>query len=296
MKKTFHYLRLIRPANIITSVADVLAGIAIAGFNITQSLHSNEWLSVVLLCFSTACLYAGGIVFNDVFDAELDKVERPERPIPSGIISKQQATLLGSILLVTGILMAAVVHVTAGLIALVIAAAALLYDQFSKHHTILGPLNMGLCRGYNLLLGISISLSALTQWYLLAIIPILYIFSITLISQGEVHGGGKVKLLAAAFLYGIVASSILALAVLNERLWQTLLLLVPFLFMIFKPLVKAIREPIGRNIGKSVKAGVISLILMDAAWAASFNSLLAALIIACLFPVSIWLGKRFAVT
>lgn len=203
---------------------------------------------------------------------------------------------MGSILLLAGITLAAMVHQVAGIIALLIAALALLYDKFSKHHAFLGPLNMGLCRGFNLLLGISISMAALEQWYLLGIIPVLYIFSITLISQGEVHGGGKMKLMTAALLYSFVAASIIVLSIINRQVWQTVLLVVPFLIMIFKPLIKAIREPVGKNIGKAVKAGVISLICMDAAWAACFHSLYAGLFIACLLPVSIWLGKRFAVT
>jgi len=90
-----------RPANVVTSVADILAGIAISG--ILTAGFVVPWLSVFYLCASTACLYAGGIVFNDVFDAELDKIERPERAIPSGIISLQNATLLGSLLLLAAI-------------------------------------------------------------------------------------------------------------------------------------------------------------------------------------------------
>ncbi|MFD2143929.1 hypothetical protein [Mucilaginibacter antarcticus] len=52
----------------------------------------------------------------------------------------------------------------------------------------------------------------------------------------------------------------------------------------------------GPNIGKAVKAGVISLILMDAAWAAAFGSMWAGMFIACLLPLSMWFAKAFAVT
>jgi 4-hydroxybenzoate polyprenyltransferase len=280
----------------VTSVADVLAGIAIAGFFALPNLHSADWLSVFFLCLSTACLYGGGIVFNDVFDAALDKVERPERPIPSGLVGLQQATVLGSVLLIAGVVLAMGVNQTAGVLAFLIAVLALLYDKYLKHYTFLGPLNMGLCRGLNLLLGISIFSSALENWYLLAILPVLYIFSITLISQGEVHGGGKTKLYTAALLYTLVAGSIVAISITNKQVLQTILLVIPFLVMIFTPLINAIRQPTGKNIGGAVKAGVISLILMDAAWAACFFSIYAALFIACLLPVSIFLGKRFAVT
>lgn len=285
---------MMRPANIVTSVADILAGIAISG--VLSNGFSIPWLSIVFLAASTACLYGGGIVFNDVFDADLDKIERPERAIPSGLISLQHAAILGSLLLLAGIALAALNSLTSGLLALLVAVFALLYNKFGKHHSFFGPLNMGLCRGFNLLLGLSIVPEMLCSHYYLAIIPVVYIFSITMTSRGEVNGGHAKNLYLAAFLYAIVICAIAYFAFVNDRLLWSLLFLVPFTFMIFMPLLKAIKEPIGKNIGGAVKAGVISLILMDAAWAVTFDALILAFIIAALLPLSIWLSKLFAVT
>lgn len=293
MRKLIIYLRLIRPANVVTSVADVLAGITISGFFLSQT---DEYLSVLLLCIATIGLYAGGIVFNDIFDAELDKVERPERAIPSGAIRIKEAFTLGIILLALGITAAFTYSLISGIIAFMIASLALIYDKFGKHHTFLGPLNMGMCRGLNLLLGISILTESLNQWYFLGIIPLIYIFSITMISQGEVHGSDRNKLYTAAFLYFIVISFILYLSWTQNQFIISLLFMALFAWMIFKPLIKAIQDPIGKNIGMAVKAGVISLILMDAAWAAAFGSVYMAVFIITLLPVSLWLAKQFAVT
>ena len=286
---------MMRPANVVTSVADVLAGAAIAGA-FSARIFSDHLLAVVMLCFSTACLYGGGIVFNDVFDAELDKIERPERAIPSGRISLMQAAVFGSALLLAGIIAAGLVSPVSASLAAGISFFALLYNKISKHYSFFGPLNMGICRGLNLLLGISIITAALTQWYFLAIVPVVYIFSITMISRGEVHGGGRQNLYIAALLYGIVTANILYFSYRNHKLLLSVIILIPFLWMIFKPLLKAIQNPIGKNIGGAVKAGVISLILMDAAWAVTFSTIYAALALACLLPISIWLAKFFAVT
>ncbi len=282
-----------RPANIVTSVADVLAGIAISGYFLEAG---KEILPVFLLCLSTIGLYGGGIVFNDVFDAELDKIERPERAIPSGAVSIMEATVLGIILLVIGLLAAFAFSVWSGLIAFLILVFALVYNKFGKHHTFLGPLNMGLCRGLNLLLGISILSLSVHSLYFLGLIPLIYIFSITMISQGEVHGSNRNKLYAGGFLYLIVIGSILYSAYLQQHLLYAIFFLIAFAWMIFKPLFAAIQDPIGKNIGMAVKAGVISLILMDAAWASAYGQVYFALIIAMLLPISLWLAKRFAVT
>src|SRR5688572_29941559 len=104
------YLRLMRPANIVTAISDILAGTAIAGYSTNNDFGALQVVPVLLLVLTTIGLYGGGVVFNDVFDADLDKVERPERPIPSGLIAKNKAALLGSLLLLMAIIAAFFVH------------------------------------------------------------------------------------------------------------------------------------------------------------------------------------------
>jgi 4-hydroxybenzoate polyprenyltransferase len=61
-------------------------------------------------------------------------------------------------------------------------------------------------------------------------------------------------------------------------------------------LTKAISNPIGPNIGKAVKAGVLALIVMDAAWVSISGNFVIALFVLILLPISIKLAKVFAVT
>src|SRR5436853_152067 len=91
---------------------------------------------------------------------------------------------------------------------------------------------------------------------------------------GEVHGGNKNLLYAASFLYILVISFIFYFAITNKvTIIFTVIFLLAFAWIIFNPLLKAIKQPIGKNIGKAVKAGVIGLILMNASWASAFNAL-----------------------
>lgn len=289
-----------RPANIVTAVADVLAGMVLSGYFVLHTATHDPLTPVVFLILSTIGLYGGGVVLNDVFDAELDKTERPERPIPSGLVSKKSAALLGTLLLLAGILFASLAHdnwfSVSGFLATLIALAAVVYDKWGKHQTFLGPVNMGLCRGLNLLLGMSIQPWVVGIYWFLGLVPVVYIAAITMISRGEVHGGKKTTLYAAAALYALVVCSILIFSVFKQTLWYTLPFLVLFGLMIFYPLLKAIRQPAGPRIGKAVKAGVLSLIIMNASWAASVGSLGFAISILLLLPLSIWLARLFAVT
>ncbi|GAA4457695.1 UbiA family prenyltransferase [Nibrella saemangeumensis] len=286
-------LRLTRPANLITAVADVLAGMAIAGFLTAPDATFGPML---WLCLATIGLYGGGVVMNDVFDADLDAVERPERPIPSGVVSKSTAAGWGVLLLLIGIAAAFLVNAIAGVLAIAIAIAAVVYDRYGKHHPVLGPLNMGLCRGLNLLLGVSVIPAQVQPYAWVGIIPIVYIAAITMISRGEVHGGNSGILRLAGLLYGLVIASIAAIAQQQQQLGTAFPFLLIFGYFIFPPLWRAVREPVGRNIGMAVKAGVLSLIVMNAAWVAAFASFPLALLVACLLPLSRLLAKAFAVT
>jgi hypothetical protein len=298
VKKLTGYLRLMRPANIVTAVADILAGIAIAG---TLYFSQFDIAAIILLCLSTAFLYGGGVVMNDVFDAELDKVERPERPIPSGLIKESSAATFGILLLLFGIVCAAISNLhhqfpASVIIAAFIAIAAVVYDKWMKHHSFFGPLTMGICRGLNLLLGISIYVPAVNFYWAFALVPVIYIFAITMISRDEVHGGKKKTLFRALDLYMIVIFFIGATSVRSETFLQALPFIILFGVMILIPLYKAIKNPIGPNIGKAVKSGVISLIIMDAAWAAAFGDIKLAFIILTLLPISMLLARLFTVT
>ncbi|RAU81811.1 UbiA-like protein EboC [Pontibacter arcticus] len=296
------YLRLMRPANIVTAIADIMLGYAASGALLyfldgSQTLAVSGLTPLFWLILATVGLYGGGVVFNDVFDAELDSVERPERPIPSGQVSLTAAALLGGALLVAGILAAWQVSDLSAAIAVAVALCALLYDWKGKHHNLLGPVNMGTCRGLNLLLGVSAVPEAVEQFWYLAFIPIVYISAITMISRGEVHGGNRKALQGAIVMYALVIGAILCLAILPEfELLYSVPFLLLFSYLIFPPLFKALSAKEPKLIMKAVKAGILALIVMDASIAAGFAGWPYGLVVLLLLPVSIFTAKSFAVT
>ncbi|SHM38692.1 4-hydroxybenzoate polyprenyltransferase [Cyclobacterium lianum] len=293
------HIRLTRPANIVTAIADILAGAAIAGglYFTAGSGESVDWIKIGWLVLSTIGLYGGGVAFNDVFDAGLDKVERPERPIPSGKASVLSAAVMGSLLLFAGVLAAWQVSLHAAGLAFAVAVLALLYDAWGKHQSFVGPVNMGLCRAGNLLLGMSLVQDAWREWWFVAIIPLLYVSAITMVSRGEVHGKNKKALQGGAAIYSGIILFIFAVAYAhNEQWWESLPFLVLLAVFIFPPLLKAIKHQEPALIGKSVKAAVLALIIVNATLAAAFAGWLVALSVLILLPISLQLARAFAVT
>lgn len=289
------YLQLMRPANIVTSWADILAGFAISGFVALQAGTAAETLLWLLL--ATTGLYGGGVVFNDVFDAALDAQERPERPIPSGKASRQGATILASVLLAIAVVAAAQVSWLSAILATCIAIAAVVYDSLGKHQPIIGALNMGLCRGGNLLLGMSATPAMVGEYWYLALIPIIYIAAITSLSQGEVHGAkgnspAIALLLIIAVIVGLFGLELLP----NYHILKALPAIALFAGYLLPSVIQAVRQPTPEQLRNAVRSGVLSLVILDATIATGFAGLPYGLLILCLLSISIALAQIFAVT
>ncbi|MEM9259407.1 MAG: UbiA-like protein EboC [Bacteroidota bacterium] len=288
------FLRLMRPANIVTALADILAGGAVAG---AWALGASFDNGLFWLLLSTVGLYGGGVVFNDVFDVALDREDRPERPLPSGQISLATAILGGGLLLWMGIVAAGFVSGVSALIALVVALLALGYDKYGKHHQVFGPLMMGGCRGGNLLLGMSIVVPTLTEYWYLAIIPVLFIADITLTSQGEVSGQNRPALRLALALDALVAAILILVSFFAP---YGLFAAIPFILLWWWMNTAAKWKAIHNNqpalIMKAVKMGVLSLIPLNAALVAGFASWPSAIIVLSLLPLSLGLARLFSVT
>lgn len=251
---------------------------------------------LILLVGSTVFLYAGGIAFNDVFDLEIDRSERPERPIPSGQISQSRAIGYAALLLFIGVILAFWNNGFSGLLALAIVGLSLVYNKWSKHHGFGGPLNMGVLRGLNLLLGMSIIPDVVQENYLVACIPLLYIFAITMVSRGEVHGSSSRPLIIALGLFIVVDAAILSYGFRYDRMWLPMVFALIHLLFVLPPLFKAIKDPIPSHIRLTVKHGVLGVILVDALWVSMTGFWYLAFVLLLLLPISQKLGRYFSVT
>lgn len=295
--KIYYLFALLRPANIITAISDILAGVAISGILIHQYMDYPLLLHVLLLVISTSGLYGGGIVFNDVFDLESDMISRPERILPRHLVSKKEAIILGISMFAIGIISAFSVSLLSGFLALSICILALFYNTVSKYYFFAGSLNMGLCRGFNLLLGISIINNAVWSNGLIAVISTLFITGVTFISKKENQGNNKSVILSTflldfllIFLYTFIGN-LIGLKILN-----LLPLLFCWLAVNFLAKLSAIHFNQPDYIKIAVKTGVLSLILLNASYIAGSTDLLHALPVLILLPLSTTLSKKFAVT
>jgi len=110
------FLSIIRPANsVVAGLAAIVAYLIATGTLV---------FSVILLMIVVMLVTAAGNVINDYYDAEIDKINRPERPIPSGAVSRDAALAYAVVLFVLGIV--ASIATTPLCLAIAVANSALL--------------------------------------------------------------------------------------------------------------------------------------------------------------------------
>lgn len=93
------------------------------------------------------------LVSNDYFDIETDKINAPQRPIPSGLVSPAQALALAIFLLLAGLLLSLKISLDALLFSIGLTIIGLLYNRKFKKHGLLGNLMVSFSVGMTFIFG-----------------------------------------------------------------------------------------------------------------------------------------------
>lgn len=201
MNRVHDYLELVRAPAVLTVLGDTLAGSAAAG----HPLLGRR----LLLPAASGCLYAAGMALNDYADREIDAVERPERPIPSGRVTPKVALSTAAWLTAAGLGLSAVGGGGRSLIlGLPLAASIWVYDLAAKRNAAAGALTMGICRGLDVLMGAGTGgvRAALPA----AAVMGGHTVAVTALSRGEVNGTSKATASGSTAVTALVSGVVLA--------------------------------------------------------------------------------------
>jgi 4-hydroxybenzoate polyprenyltransferase len=160
------YLLLIRLPNLFTAPANVLSGYFAVSFTLNSTvsvgdhvdpLAASHILQLCLLILSSVLLYISGTVMNDYFDLKTDLKERPERPLPSGMVSTRKALLIALVCMVSGNVLAFCADTVSLLVSVLLSIVIFGYNFKLKNTTssLVGPITMGVARAVNAVLGAS---------------------------------------------------------------------------------------------------------------------------------------------
>ncbi|MFB6088337.1 MAG: UbiA family prenyltransferase, partial [Candidatus Aenigmatarchaeota archaeon] len=139
------YLKIIRPLNCLMTFVAVFVGVLVSGFSSFQP--------VILAGISAFFICGGGMVINDYIDRELDKMDKPERSIPSGKISPNCALIYSIILFVLGGLISWFVNYQVFLVGIIAIIVLTLYSKYFQRMFLVGNLIVSLMVGLSFIYG-----------------------------------------------------------------------------------------------------------------------------------------------
>ena len=137
MKTLLAYLELARPLNgIIAFISAWLGGI----FASQDKMENIIDIRLLLVSVSALVLLSAGNAINDYCDYNIDRINRPRRPLPSGRIRRVNALIFAIVLTVIGIWLGALINRNATGIAILVFIALVSYAFWLKRTPFVGNL------------------------------------------------------------------------------------------------------------------------------------------------------------
>lgn len=135
------YIRIIRPGNcLIASAAVIVAGLIAVGVQVSES---SRLVNLIVSAFVVFFFVAAGNTLNDYYDHDVDRVNHPERPIPSGLIQREDAMTLAMALLVPTFLLSLFVNIECFVIVVISAMIIVSYERRLKRRGFTGNVQIG---------------------------------------------------------------------------------------------------------------------------------------------------------
>ncbi|QGH70040.1 SCO3242 family prenyltransferase [Pseudactinotalea sp. HY158] len=261
---------LVRLPAALTAPGDVFSGAAAAG-------ALRGWRPAALAA-SSVCLYWAGMALNDYADRDLDAVERPERPIPSGRVTPATALRLAGGLTATGLALAAASGRRPLATAIPLAGAVWAYDLLAKP-TPAGPLVMGSARFLNVLLGASTAPRGRRSGLPAALAVGTHVTAVTALSRGEVHGSSPATARAALSVTAAVTATVAASSLRSGRPPARLAAAgcaAGYAASVGRAQAAAVRSPDAGTVRRATRSGIHGLVPLQAALMAGRGAVAAA--------------------
>jgi UbiA prenyltransferase family protein len=175
------WLQIARISNTPTVVSNSVAGAVLVS-------TSPDASTVGVVAVAMALFYTAGMVFNDVMDLDIDRRERPERPIPSGRISLGTAIIATVSLFVAGEVLLLAAGWEPALAGLVLAGLIVLYDAWHKGNA-LSPVLMAACRAMvYVVAALAVAETVTDEVWGAAAMLLIYVVGLTQVAKAEGAG------------------------------------------------------------------------------------------------------------
>jgi len=215
-EKTKAILELTRPFNCLITALSIAAAAILAGAG------REEWVRIVSAAVVGAFVAAGANAVNDYFDVEIDRVNRPRRPIPRGAISREQARAAWFVFSMIALGLSLTFTPTAVGIVLFAVVALYVYSLSLKKTLLIGNIVVALMTALAFIYG-AVVVDKLER----AFMPALFAFLINLARElvkdvEDIQGDREMGATTLPIKYGTKSSVLLTTAVLAILIAATL--------------------------------------------------------------------------
>ncbi len=282
---------LVRLPAVLSVPGDVLVGAAASG-------QVRDLPRTAGLVAASSCMYLAGMALNDYADREIDALERPGRPIPSGRVSPGFALGLAAGLTGAAAVLAVAADGTRALkVVAPLAAMVWGYDLALKSSPA-GTPGMSACRGLDVVMGAGAHGAA--RALPAAAVVAAHTAVVTEVSRREVEGGSAALATRAVAATGAVAAASAGLSLARARGWAgraaALALVGAYAGVVGRAHAHAIADPSPQRLQRAVGTGILGLIPLEAGLLAGAGAPVPAAGVASLWPVARKLAKKRAVT
>jgi geranylgeranylglycerol-phosphate geranylgeranyltransferase len=137
--------RLARPFNALTGALAVFLGGYVAG--------TGEWGKVAMAAIVTFLVTGAGNSWNDYLDVEIDKINQPQRVLPSGQVSPKAAWMLAIVLTVIALIIASFINPAAFLVAFLASVILFFYSWKLKSTVLMGNATVAIISALSVVFG-----------------------------------------------------------------------------------------------------------------------------------------------
>lgn len=292
------YLVLVRLPNLFTLPSNILVGMATVS---SLAFTLTSFTQFLLLVTISVLLYCVGIVLNDLYDFDIDKKERPNRPLPSGKISRRSAIVLVAVFSTIALILSLQVSFSTLVISSILFSVIFGYDKYLKN-THAGPFTIASARVMNILLGTSVSLRSVDSYSQIVtltfvlIITFVYVSLIGFISRYEVHGfSDNTKLLLPPAIVATVISSIILFTLMGFFKLESLIILSLFSFIMIISFSRIYRRDSGRT-QQIVRNMILSIIVLDSTFLTGIIGIELGLVVLTLMAPLLVLANKMYMT
>jgi geranylgeranylglycerol-phosphate geranylgeranyltransferase len=177
--------------------------------------------------------WIAGLYLSDFLDRNLDSIQKPQRPIPSGRIKPKEAIIVGTLFAFTGFFLTFLLTFYNVILVFIVASLVFLYAYISKSRGLSGNVNRGLVTVAAYFFGvfaINTSLFTLPPYvWLLSIVFLLHDTNSNLVGAvRDIDGDKKGGYRTIPVAYGIQFSVYLSLAL--TMIWLPLSVILPLYY------------------------------------------------------------------